>query len=420
MATDAARALHLYDRGAEGGAPAQKASVLTGIDVLESTHFAALREAAARHGGHLRLGLLTNQTGIDRNGKRTIDVLAKDAAAAVPGLELKMLFSPEHGIAGAKDSEGIGNSVDGATGLPVRSLYGAKPADRRPKPEDLGQLDAVAIDLLDAGVHFYTYEAVTGYFVEAAAKSGIELMVLDRPAFSGRHPMQGPVSDAGIEIYTNYMPLPVRHGLTLGEFARYVNGAKGLGAKLNVVSMQGWAGQYMEDTDIPWVNPSPNLRTPAGLVSYPGVALLEMTNVSVGRGTSTPFEVVGAAWIDGEELAEAMTARKIAGVTFTPTRITVPEDENHYPAHGQTVEAVRLAVTDRAAFDGPETGIELITALKRMYPAQFLWEKSSVLIANKATTEGLRRGDDPRVIAAAWVGGLHEFQTKTDAYRLYP
>lgn len=418
MATAVGRALGLYG----SGSPAMGlARVLTGIDVLERTRFAALKDAAARHGGRLRIGLLTNQTGVDAGGRRTADVLAKDAAAAAPGVELRSLFSPEHGIAGTRDSTAIGSSVDGATGLPVISLYGPKDADRRPKMEDLKKLDAVVVDLQDAGVRFYTYEAVLGYFVEACAKAGVELMVLDRPAMDGGVAVQGPVSDAGMESYLDYMPMPVRHGMTMGELAGYYNGENGLGAKLTVVPMEGWRrAEFFDETGVAWVNPSPNLQTARAAVVYPGVAFLEFTNVSVGRGSATPFEVFGAAWMRGAEMAAYLNGRGMAGVRFEATRFAVKEDENRYPAHGQTVEGVRVVVTDRVALDSPEMGLELLAALRKMYPERFEWERVSRLILNVATMDGLRRGDDPRAIAEGWRAGLEEFRARRSRYLLYP
>ncbi len=399
----------------------QKSSVLTGLDVLEKTKFAALKEMAARHDGKLRLGLLTNQTGLDRVGHRTIDVLAVQAAKAVPGLELLMLFSPEHGIAGVKDSTDVANSVDASTMLPVVSLYGAKDADRRPKMEDLAKLDAVVIDLQDAGVRFYTYEAVTGYFVEACAKAGVELVVLDRPALVGGVAVQGPVSDAGAESYTDYMPMPVRNGMTLAELARYVNGEKKLGAKLTAVPMEGWRrANFFDDTGVPWVNPSPNLRSEMAAVLYPGVGLVEQTNVSVGRGTETPFEVLGAAWIDGGELEGFLEGRRIPGMLFEKTRFAVAEDANRYPFHGQTIEGVRLTATDRAVLNSPELGVELLAALHHLYPSQFQMAKAKTLVAHAATMEQLEGRTDPRRIADGWRPGVEAFRGRRAQYLLYP
>ena len=244
--------------------------VITGIDGLEDDHFAQLAALAANHGGTLRLGLLTNQTGLDAHGRRTIDVLVHDAEAAVPGLKLKLLFSPEHGINGALDKEGIQNSKDASTGLPVVSLYGA-PSDRRPALETLRSLDAVLVDLQDAGVRFYTYETVVRYFLEAAGHTGTDIVVLDRPNPLTGAFVQGPLSDPGSESYVNVAPIPVRHGMTLGELARYLNGEYKFGAALTVVEMKGWQrGDWFDATGLPWTNPSPNLRSLREAILYPG------------------------------------------------------------------------------------------------------------------------------------------------------
>jgi SSS family transporter len=417
VATAAARALGVAIPG--DPPPAAKddkggvAKVLTGIDVLEKTNFAALKDAAKD--GHLRLGLLTNQTGLDAAGRRTIDVLK-----AAPGVELTMLFSPEHGIAGAKDSFDLKSGVDAATGVPVVSLYGPKSSDKRPKVEDLAKLDAVVIDLQDAGVRFYTYESVMGYFLEAAGKAGTPVFVLDRPDIVGGELVQGPVSDAGKEAYINYRPEPVRQGMTLGELAQMFNGEDRLGAKLTVVPMEGWRrNEYFDQTGLKWVNPSPNLRSVAAAALYPGVGLLDLTNVSVGRGTATPFEHIGAAWIKGAELAAHLTARKIPGVRFIATKFTVADDENHYPFHGQEIEGVAMVAEDRKALDAPELGIELIAALHKLYPEQFKMAKTAALIVNDATMDGLEKGTDPREVAAGWAVGIAEFKAKRDQYLIY-
>jgi SSS family transporter len=400
---------------------------LAGIDVLEATNFTALRELAARHNHHLRLGLLTNQTGLDREGRRTIDVLSH----SIPEVELKTLFSPEHGILGVKDSTKIGNDTDPATHLPVISLYGAKDEQRRPSQESLKELDAVVIDLQDAGVRFYTYETVVGYFLEAAAKAHIELIVLDRPNLINGVDVQGPISDVGAESYTDYMPLPVRHGLTLGELALYFNTERRLPlaasaniqapikAQLIVIPMQNWRrSQYFDETQFPWTNPSPNLRNQTAATLYPGVGLLETTNVSVGRGTEKPFEQVGAPYIKGPELAAFLSARKIPGVSFTAVEFAVAEDSNHYPAHGKTVSGITIALTDRRALDAPELGIELISALHQLYP-EFTLAKAERLIANVDTMRALTNKEDPRTIAASWAADLGKFQHQRQPYLLY-
>jgi SSS family transporter len=416
VATAAARALGVKteadpltsakdDRGSAG--------VTTGIDVLEKTNFAALKIAAKD--GHLRIGLLTNQTGLDSQGRRTIDVLK-----AAPGLELVTLFSPEHGIAGVKDSFDVKSGVDVASGVPVVSLFGPKSSDKRPKVEDLAKLDAVVIDLQDAGVRFYTFESVVGYFLEAAGKAGTPVFVLDRPDIVGGELVQGPVSDAGKEAYVNYRPEPVRQGMTLGELAQMFNGEDHLGAKVTVVPMEGWRrDEYFDETGLKWVNPSPNLRSVAAAALYPGMGLLDYANVSVGRGTDAPFEHIGAAWIKGAELASYLTARKVPGVRFTATRFPVLDDENHYPFHGQVVEGVAMVAEDREKLDAVELGIELISALHKLYPEEFKMAKTSALIVNQVTMDDLEKGVDPKEIAAKWASGLADFKAKREKYLIY-
>jgi uncharacterized protein YbbC (DUF1343 family) len=424
IATAAARALHLYDKG---GAAVAEAQTLTGIDVLEATKFSALRDAAARHSGHLRLGVMTNQTGVDREGRRTIDVLLH----SIPEVEVKTLFSPEHGLFGAKDTTKIGEEADAATHLPVVSLYGAKDEQRRPSMESLKNLDAVVIDLQDAGVRFYTYQTVVGYFLEAAAKAHIEIIVLDRPNPIGGVAVQGPVSDNGTEAYTDYMPLPIREGMTLGELALYFNGERLLAsgtspnvrvpirAQLTVVAMRNWVRpQYFDDTGLKWINPSPNLRSAAANVVYPGVELLQSTNVSVGRGTEMPFLHIGAPYIDSAQLVTYLTARNIPGIRFAPASFSVAEDANHFPFHGKTLPGISFTVTDRSVLDSPELGIELISALHHLYP-DFAMAKAERLIANVDTMRALENQEDPRKIAEGWKTELATFIERRQPYLLY-
>ncbi len=421
FATAAAKALGLTSESIDDpsqvsesrpGAP-NSVAVLTGIDVLEATNFSALKQAT--HDGRLRIGLLTNQTGLDAQGRRTIDVLK-----SAPGIELTTLFSPEHGISGARDSMDLHNSTDAATGLPILSLYGSKDSDKRPKPEDLAKLDAIVIDLQDAGVRFYTYESVMGYFLEAAAKTGTHVFILDRPDLIGGELVQGPVSDVGKESYTNYRPEPIRHGMTLGELAQFDNSQAHLNAKLTVVPMQGWhRSDYFDETGLKWVNPSPNLRSIAAAALYPGVGLMDYANVSVGRGTDTPFEHIGAAYINGDALAAYLTARTIPGVRFSATKFKVADDENHYPFHGQEIEGVAMVATDRNALDAPELGVELIAALHHLYPDQFKLAKVATLVANAATMDALEKGIDARAIAAMWQADLAAFNARRGQYLLY-
>jgi uncharacterized protein YbbC (DUF1343 family)/CubicO group peptidase (beta-lactamase class C family) len=436
IATAAAQALGI-DRP---GPHSHRNNTLTGIDVLEKDHFAELAQLAAKHDGHLQIGLLTNQNGLDSTGRRTVDVLTGDLPKSVPTAKLVRLFTPEHGLFGKQDTTAMAAEVDQASGLPVVGLYGAHASDRHPSHEQLKDLDAVVIDIQDAGVRFYTYETVLGYFLESASAEArdyshpLEIVVLDRPVPIGGLAVQGPVSDPDVHTYTNYLPLPVRHGMTLGELARYDNMVKNFGASVTVIAMQGWTrNEFFDETGLTWVNPSPNIHNLTEATLYPGVAFLETTNVSVGRGTATPFEVFGAgipakdaktgeqnaAWFHGPEVAAALNARNIPGVRFEAVRTEVADNPNHYPFYGQTIEAVRIILTDRVALDTPELGAELLSTLHRLYPTQFAIGRASGLIANKATLEALTRGDDPRTIAQKWQAAYATFNTARKAVLLY-
>ncbi len=384
----------------------RNASVSTGIDVLEEHDFEALRKAGAR-----RIGLVTNQTGLDSHGRRTIDVLAR-----APGIELAAIFSPEHGIQGTLDSTNVGNSRDSATGVTIYSLYGGSDAKRRPSMDALSKLDAVVYDIQDAGVRFYTYEATLGYFLEACAKAGKPLIVLDRPDPIGGTMVEGPVSDSGKESFTNYTTLPPRHGMTVGELARMFNETLGIHAKLTVVTMKEWQrGDWFDSTGQMWINPSPNLRSLTEAILYPGVGLIEGTNISVGRGTDTPFEVVGAPWIKPEEFAAFLNARRISGVRFVPIQFT-PTSAVYA---NQRVGGVNLVLTDREALDSPELGIELASALHTLYPQQWQIDKMAELLVSDDVLTKLKRGMDPRTIAEQYREKLEEFEKVRSKYLLY-
>jgi len=378
-------------------------SVLTGIDVLETQDFAALKGK--------RLGLLTNQSGLDSSGRRTIDVLEH-----ANGVQLTAIFSPEHGVTGALDTTKIGNSRDVATGLPVYSVYGSTDATRRPSAEVLRNLDAIVVDIQDAGVRFYTYETTLGYFLEAAAKAGIALIVLDRPNPLMGAVVQGPMSEPGRENFTNYGPIPVRHGMTLGELAQMFNTEHNIHAKLTVVPMQGWMrGDWFDETGLEWTNPSPNLRSLNEATLYPGMALVEGTNVSVGRGTDTPFELLGAPWINARELASYLNARQIPGVRFVPVTFT-PTSSNY---SAQACHGVNAFVTGREFLDSPLLGFELASALHTLYPEQFHMEKMADILANQGVLNALTQGEDPRRIALDWQEDLQKFQQLRDRYLIY-
>ncbi|PYS72181.1 MAG: hypothetical protein DMF73_08955, partial [Acidobacteria bacterium] len=293
------------NRGAAAAiaAPAD-AQVLTGIDVLERDGFKQLNG--------LRIGLVTNQTGRDRAGHSTIDALFK-----APNLKLVALFSPEHGIRGLAD-EKVSDTKDDQTGLPVYSLYGET---RRPKPEQLKDIDALVYDIQDIGARFYTYTATLGYVMEEAAKAKLPLFVLDRPNPINGVDVEGPIADTDKFSFTAYYAIPVRYGMTIGELARFFNEEKHLGADLRVIQIENWRrAMWFDSTGLTWINPSPNMRSLTEAALYPGIGLLETTNVSVGRGTDIPFEVVGAPWIDGPKLAGYLNSRRIPGVRFIPIR----------------------------------------------------------------------------------------------------
>ena len=389
--------------------PVRNGIVKTGIDVLEETNFAALHP---KKGGAPRsIGLVTNQTGVDAEGKRTIDILA-----SVPGLSLDAIFSPEHGVTGALDTLNVKNTKDAATGITVYSVYGGSDAARRPPMDILKRLDAVVINVADVGARFYTYEATIGYFLEAAAKADVEIVILDRPNPITGSFVQGPMSDEGTEKFTNYFPEPVRHGMTLGELAKMVNAERHIGARLEVVTMQGWQpGDWFDSTGLSWVNTSPNLRSVTEATLYPGVGEIEGTNVSVGRGTDTPFEVVGAPWIKAREFATYMNARGIQSVRFVPTVFT-PTSSNFA---GERCEGVNLFVLDRNTLDSPELGIELASALHKLYPNDFKLEKMMDLLNNQSVYDAIQSGEDPRRIAEDWQERLDAFLHMREKYLLY-
>ena len=382
-------------------------TVLAGIDVLESRGFDLLR----RGRNSARVGLLTNQTGVDSHGRRTIDVLA-----GAPGVSLVAIFSPEHGAAGTLDTTEIGNTRDATTGIPIYSVYGATNAQRRPPVDVLTQLDAVVIDLQDAGAPFFSYEVTMGYFLEAAAQAGIDVFVLDRPNPVTGSFVQGPVVTHEPGSFKGYFPVPVRHGMTLGELADLFNSERAIHARLTVVAMQGWQrGDWYDATSLAWINPSPNLRSLNEAMLYPGVALIEGTNVSVGRGTDTPFEVVGAPWVDARQLADHLNRRQIAGVRFVPVRFTPASG----PHGGQLCGGVNILVTRRNGLDSPELGVELASALHKLYAKDFKIDRLNDILGNQAVFDAIVRGEDPRRIAEDWREALAAFQQLRAKYLLY-
>jgi len=332
--------------------------------------------------------------------------------AQAAGVRLAAVFNPEHGLNG--DREGtVESGRDARTGLPIYSLYGAT---RRPTASMLTGLDAIIVDLQDAGVRFYTYETTVAYVLEEAARRGLKVFILDRPNPIGAAGIKGPVLEPALESFTGYFPMPVQHGMTLGELASMFNAEKKIGADLMVIPMRGYRPQsWYDQTGLRWINPSPNLRSVDEAILYPGVALIEGTNVSVGRGTATPFEFVGAPWIDGTELAHYLKQRGVPGVGFEAAVFTPVEDR--YAS--QRCEGVRVKVTDRAAIDPPRLGIELAAAIHRLYPARLALAPMLGLIGSRATLAALESGEDPRAIVERWQSPIRSFEATRAKYLLY-
>ncbi len=373
--------------------------VRPGIEVLASSGFAPLVGK--------KIGVITNHTGIDAAGRSTLSLLLK-----APGVKVRAIFSPEHGLAGNLD-EKVPSGKDPGTGLPVYSLYGNV---KRPTAQMLSGLDALVYDIQDVGARFYTYITTMAYAMEAAAAAGLDFYVLDRPDPISGAIVQGPMLDPGLKSFIGYFPLPVRYGMTAGELAQLFNRERALGARLQVVKMEGYRRQaWFDETGLPWVNPSPNLRSLTQAILYSGVGLVESANVSVGRGTDRPFEIIGAPWISGERLARYLSRRQIAGVAFEPVAF-VPQAS---PFRQQRCQGVRLRLLDRAALDGPALGIELAAALHHLYPGEFQIDRTLGMLGARAVLQAIKRGDDPRDIRQRWLPGLDDFCRRRARYLLY-
>jgi uncharacterized protein YbbC (DUF1343 family)/CubicO group peptidase (beta-lactamase class C family) len=380
--------------------------VRPGIDTLEESSFKAL--------AGMRVALLTNHTGLTRDGRSTIDVLNSPKARAA-GVTLSKLFSPEHGIRGALD-EKVSDSIDDKTGLPVRSLYGDTPESRRPSAADLAGLDAVVVDLQDAGCRFYTYLATLGYVLEEAARAHVKVFVLDRPNPIRSDAVEGPPADEDSLSFVAYHAVPIRTGMTIGELAALYNAEKRIRADLTVVRMKGYARDlWYDETGLIWVNPSPNLRSVTEAALYPGIGLLETTNLSVGRGTDSPFEVFGAPWMDGPRVAATLNARGIAGVRFTPVSF-VPASSAF---KNETCSGVRITLVDRQALNAVALGIHVATALRDVHPKEWSPEKLNRLLVSRAALARFQRGETAGEIAGAWAAGAMEFEKRRATYLLY-
>ncbi|MCC6859869.1 MAG: DUF1343 domain-containing protein [Bryobacterales bacterium] len=380
---------------------ARNGEVLTGLDVLVRDKFAPLQGK--------RVGLITNHTGIDREGRRNLDRMLE------AGVQVAAVYSPEHGFMGSEDREDVADWKDPATGVHVWSLYAGK--TRRPTDAMLRGVDALVFDIQDIGARFYTYTTTMAYAMEEAAKRRIPFFVLDRPNPITGVRVEGPVLEKEFLSFVGYFPMPVRHGMTMGEMAAMFNGENGIGAELRVIAMQGWQrGDWFDSTGLEWVNPSPNMRSLNAATLYPGVALIESSrNYSVGRGTDTPFEIIGADFIRGRELAAYLDSRYIPGVRFYATRFQ-PAASNF---SGKTIEGVRITVTNREQVDAVRAGLEIAGALQKLYPGKIDFRASRNLIGSEAVIRALESGEDPRLIHQRLEDELSGFLAIRQKYLMY-
>lgn len=381
-------------------APADEQAVLTGVDVLQADLF---RQLEGR-----KVGLITNQTGIDRSGTSTIDLLYR-----APNLNLRAIFSPEHGLFGKLDIANIESSQDDVTGLDVFSLYGDT---RRPTAAMLEDVDTLVFDIQDIGTRFYTYISTMGEAMKAAAENNVAFVVLDRPNPINGLTVSGPVLDEGLQSFVGFHTLPVRHGMTIGELSLMFRAELGLELDLQVIRMQGWKrSQFFDETGLPWVNPSPNMRSLTEAMLYPGIGLLETTNLSVGRGTDTPFELIGAPWLGGTGLADALNGLGLAGIFFEPVVFT--PDASKFK--GEQCAGVSFSVSDRNRFNSVRTGFEIALQLRTRHPDH--WETGNLnrLLADHAVLQAILSGTDVARIEALYRDELGEFLQRRSRYLLY-
>jgi uncharacterized protein YbbC (DUF1343 family)/CubicO group peptidase (beta-lactamase class C family) len=373
--------------------------VAPGIDVLARDGFAILKGR--------RVGLLTNHTGRSANGETTIDLLHK-----APGVQLVALFSPEHGIRGNLDEENLPSGRDERTGLIIHSLYGET---RRPTAAMLDGLDVIVIDLPDIGARFYTYMSTMGHVMEEAAKRKVAVVVLDRPNPINGWQIEGPHADE--EAFIAYFaPMPVRHGMTIGELARLFNEERKIGASLTVVPTANWRRDlWYDQTGLPWVNPSPNMRNLNQATLFPGIGAIEYSNISVGRGTDQPFEQIGAPWIDGRALAAMLNDRSLPGIRFYPVTFTPTASKYAKEAcHG-----VFMVITNRTALQPVRLGLEIAAALWKLHGDRYRMETTYRLLGSRQPLERVKAGEDPARVASGWAADESRWRLLRAKYLLY-
>jgi uncharacterized protein YbbC (DUF1343 family) len=400
LLAEAASAGRDFGPGSALPAPAEAVAVQSGIDVLRAEGFEILRGR--------RVGLVTNHTGRARDGATTIDLIhgAKDVT-------LVALFSPEHGIRGILDSK-VPSEKDEKTGLVIHSLYGET---RRPTDEMLDGVDTIVFDLQDVGARFYTYTTTMAYVMEEAAKRKIAVVVLDRVNPINGFQIEGPALDKAHVGFTGYFPsMPVRHGMTLGELAQLFNAENRIGADLTVVQLRNWSRDLWFDmTGQPWINPSPNMRNLIQATLYPGIGAIEGTNISVGRGTDTPFEQIGAPWIDGVQLARELNGRDLPGIRFYPIRFT-PASSKHAT---QECQGVFMVVTDRLALRPVRVGAEIAGALSRLYGGKYEIDAAARLFGSAANLAALKAGADPSSLVGGWSAAEARWRLLRARYLIY-
>ncbi len=384
--------------------------VKTGIDVLLSERLDLLR---GRH-----IGLATNPTGVTADLTSTIDALLARSDAA-----LVALFGPEHGLcAGVQDGLAVASGIDRGSGLPVYSLYGDT---KKPAPAMMQGIDLLIFDMQDVGCRFYTYLYTMSYLLETAAECGIPMLVLDRPNPLAGQVSEGNLLDPRFSSFVGRYPIPIRYGLTIGELAQYMNAEFRIKANLTVVPMQGWQRSlWFDETGLPWVPPSPNMPTLDTATVYPGMCLVEGTNLSEGRGSTRPFEMVGAPWIAGQALARSLNTLDLAGVRFRPADF-VPTFSKF---SGEWCAGVQVHVTDRLAFRPVQTGLHVLATIKNMYPQHFAWLPTSwegkpphfnLLMGSDLTRRRLDNGDSVDDIVCEWENQALAFAESAAPYLLY-
>ncbi len=377
--------------------------VLTGLEVLQKKNFSILRKK--------NVGLITNHTGITKKAEHIVDLLYK-----APNVKLVAIFTPEHGFYGNVDTFIEGVSTEPKTGLPIYSLYGKI---KKPTPEMLKNVDVLVFDIQDIGARFYTYITTLGLCMEAAKENNKLMVVLDRPnPITGVY-VEGNVTDKKfIGQFATYFPLAVRHGMTIGELALMFNKEYKINCKLKVIKMQGWKREmWFDETGLPWVNTSPNIRSLSAAILYPGVAYFEAgTNVTEGRGTEKPFEYVGAPWINGKLWAEELNSRNIPGVVFEPVKF-VP---TAYKYKGQQCEGVYIKVVDRNKLKVVELGIHMLDSVIKLYKDEFFLPEGFDILAGKSyIREMLIKREPVNKIVSQWEEELKAFLKKRKKYLLY-